>query len=74
MQQAEQALRLLIVESQLEQAEFLISHIRNGGTIVRPERAEDIEDVAQFLENNQVDLVILNQIKILFYPTFCTRR
>ncbi|MBP6299629.1 MAG: EAL domain-containing protein [Arenimonas sp.] len=58
MQQAEQALRLLIVESQLEQAEFLISHIRNGGTIVRPERAEDIEDVDQFIENNQVDMVI----------------
>jgi PAS domain-containing protein len=58
MQQSEQALRLLIVESQLEQAEFLISHIRNGGTIVRPERAEDIEDVDQFIENNQVDMVI----------------
>ena len=41
MSKPEQALRLLLIEEQLEQAEFLISHIRNGGIAVRPERVDD---------------------------------
>ncbi len=58
MSQAEHALRLLIVESELEQAEFLISHIRNGGIIVRPERVDDIEDISSLIEKNQVDIIL----------------
>ncbi|HWS41158.1 MAG TPA: EAL domain-containing protein, partial [Arenimonas sp.] len=60
MSSTEHALRLLIVEMQLEQAEFLISHIRNGGVIVRPERADDVEEIDLLIEKNQVDIVLIN--------------
>jgi diguanylate cyclase (GGDEF)-like protein/PAS domain S-box-containing protein len=60
MSKVEQALRLLIVESQLEQSEFLISHIRNGGVIVRPEQADELEDIDLLLEKNQVDIILIN--------------
>lgn len=60
MSKVEHALRLLIVESQLEQAEFLISHIRNGGVIVRPEQADELEEIDQHIEKNQVDIILIN--------------
>lgn len=55
-----QALRLLIIEEQLEQAEFLISHIRNGGIVVRPERANDLEHLDTLIQSSQIDMVLAN--------------
>ena len=58
MSKPEQALRLLLVEEQLERAEFLISHIRNGGIAVRPERADDGDQFEQLLDSSRIDLVM----------------
>ena len=59
MSKLEQALRLLIVEVQLEQAEFMISHIRNGGIAVRPERAEDDTQFDDIVGNSRTDIVLV---------------
>ncbi len=58
MSKPDQVLRLLIIEQQLEQAEFLISHIRNGGIVVRPERAEDFEQLQTMIEQSEIDMVL----------------
>lgn len=55
-----QALRLLIIEEQLEQAEFLINHIRNGGMVVRPERVSDAEQLEQLIEGSHIDIILSN--------------
>ena len=58
MSKIDQALRLLIIEQQLEQAEFLISHIRNGGIAVRPERVEDAEALGTLIEQSGIDMIL----------------
>ncbi|MFM1783049.1 MAG: hypothetical protein RIS14_802, partial [Pseudomonadota bacterium] len=58
MSKPEQALRLLLIEEQLEQAEFLISHIRNGGIAVRPERVDNSDQFEQLLDTSRIDLVL----------------
>lgn len=58
MAQQDAVLRLLLVEDQLEDAEQLISHLRNGGIAVRPQRPEDEEDLVRLLETQSVDLVL----------------
>lgn len=60
MSKHDQALRLLLVEEQLEQAEFLISHIRNGGVVVRPEQAKDSEHMDSLIEQSQIDIILAN--------------
>jgi diguanylate cyclase (GGDEF)-like protein/PAS domain S-box-containing protein len=60
MSKRDQALRLLLVEEQLEQAEFLISHIRNGGIVVRPEQAVDIEHIDSLIQESQIDIILAN--------------
>ena len=47
MPQQEAVIRLLLVEDRLEDAEQLISHLRNGGIAVRPTRAESPEQLAE---------------------------
>ncbi len=58
MAQQDAVLRLLLVEDQLEDAEQLISHLRNGGIAVRPQRPEDEADLTRLLESQIVDLVL----------------
>ncbi|HQZ31205.1 MAG TPA: EAL domain-containing protein [Arenimonas sp.] len=58
MAQQDAVLRLLLVEDQLEDAEQLISHLRNGGIAVRPQRPEDEDDLARLLDSQSVDLVL----------------
>ena len=58
MAQQDAVLRLLLVEDQLEDAEQLISHLRNGGIAVRPQRPEDEADLTRLLESQSVDLVL----------------
>ena len=60
MSNRERALRLLLVEEQLEQAEFLINHIRNGGIAVRPEQAEDAGHLEALIGQNGIDIVLAN--------------
>ncbi len=58
MAQQDAVLRLLLVEDQLEDAEQLISHLRNGGIAVRPQRPEDENDLVRLLESQSIDLVL----------------
>ncbi len=50
-------LRLILLHSSLEQAEHIISLLRNAGMAVRPERAEDLEDVERLLQSKPCDLI-----------------
>jgi diguanylate cyclase (GGDEF)-like protein/PAS domain S-box-containing protein len=54
----ETVIRLLLVEDQLEDAEQLISILRNGGIAVRPLRPTSIEELVAQLNENTVDLVL----------------
>jgi len=58
MAQQDAVLRLLLVEDKLEDAEQLISHLRNGGTAVRPQRPESEEDLVHLLSSQSIDLVL----------------
>jgi diguanylate cyclase (GGDEF)-like protein/PAS domain S-box-containing protein len=58
MSQQDAVLRLLLVEDQLEDAEQLISQLRNGGIAVRPQRPESEEDLVRLLESQSIDLVL----------------
>ena len=51
-------LRLLIVEESLNDAEMLISVLRNAGHAVRAERAEDDEDLQALLSQKAFDLLL----------------
>ena len=58
MAQQDAVIRLLTVEDQLEDAEQLISMLRNGGMAVRPQRPESAEDLANLLASQSIDLVL----------------
>lgn len=51
-------LRLLIVEASLNDAEMLISVLRNAGHAVRPTRVEDDEDLQEALDGKTYDLFL----------------
>ena len=58
MSQQDAVIRLLLVEDRLEDAEQLISHLRNGGMAVRPQRPESDEQLVELLANQSIDLVL----------------
>src|SRR6185369_13066941 len=58
MAQQDAVIRLLLVEDQLEDAEQLISMLRNGGMAVRPQRPESEQDMEKILGSQVIDLVI----------------
>ena len=58
MAQQDAVIRLLLVEDRLEDAEQLISHLRNGGMAVRPHRPESEDDLASILGSQSIDLVL----------------
>ena len=51
-------IRLLLVEDQLEDAEHLISMLRNGGMAIRPQRPESLEDLDGLLSSQVIDMVL----------------
>ena len=51
-------LRLLLVDDQLEDAEYLTSLLRNGGIAVRPQRPDSIEALATLLAQQTFDLAL----------------
>ena len=53
-------IRLLLVEDQLEDAEQLISMLRNGGMAIRPQRPENSEELDNLLANQPIDIVLGN--------------
>lgn len=58
MAQQDAVIRLLLVEDQVEDAEFLISMLRNGGIAIRPQRPESAEELAGLLASQNVDMVL----------------
>jgi diguanylate cyclase (GGDEF)-like protein/PAS domain S-box-containing protein len=53
-------IRLLLVEDQLEDAEQLISTLRNGGMAIRPQRPENSDDLDNLIANQPIDMVLGN--------------
>ena len=60
MGKPENVIRLLIVEDSEEDAEHLVSVLRNGGIAVRPTRASDPKQLAAQLEAQSFDLILAN--------------
>lgn len=54
-------LHLLLLHESLEEAEQLISVLRNAGIAVRPSRAEDLEDVQEIVEDKPVDILFYQE-------------
>ncbi|GHB96330.1 EAL domain-containing protein [Thermomonas carbonis] len=52
------ALRLMLVDDQVNEAEAIVSSLRNAGIAVRPLRAETIDELASILAQQQVDMVL----------------
>jgi response regulator RpfG family c-di-GMP phosphodiesterase len=51
-------IRLLLVEDQLEDAEQLISMLRNGGMAIRPQRPENSAELDNLLASQPIDMVL----------------
>ena len=52
------ALRLMLVDDQVNEAEAIVSGLRNAGIAVRPLRPESLDELANQLQQQQVDLVL----------------
>ena len=52
------ALRLMLVDDQVNEAEAIVSSLRNAGIAVRPLRAESLDELAQILSQQPVDMVL----------------
>ena len=58
MAQQDAVIRLLLVEDHLEDAEQLISMLRNGGMAIRPQRPESLDDLDHLLATQAIDMVL----------------
>jgi diguanylate cyclase (GGDEF)-like protein/PAS domain S-box-containing protein len=58
MAQQDAVIRLLLVEDQLEDAEQMISVLRNGGMAIRPQRPESAEELQTLLSGQSIDMVL----------------
>ncbi|MEO6172789.1 MAG: EAL domain-containing protein [Arenimonas sp.] len=59
MAKQDAVIRLLLVEDQLEDAEHLISMLRNGGMAIRPQRPESEENLQTLLSSQSFDMVLV---------------
>lgn len=59
------ALRLMIVDDQVNEAEAIVSSLRNAGIAVRPLRPESIDELAQMLAQQHVDMVLAEHASTL---------
>ncbi|MEO5961849.1 MAG: EAL domain-containing protein [Thermomonas sp.] len=58
------ALRLMLVDDQVNEAEAIVSGLRNAGIAVRPLRPESLDELAQMLGQQTVDLVLAEHASI----------
>ena len=56
--QKDSAIRLLIVDDRVEDAEAIVSALRNGGIAVRPLRPQNAAELEHMLASQPVDLVL----------------
>ncbi|RZA21851.1 MAG: EAL domain-containing protein [Lysobacteraceae bacterium] len=59
------ALRLMLVDDQVNEAEAIVSSLRNAGIAVRPLRAESVDELAQVLAQQPVDMVLAEHASTL---------
>jgi diguanylate cyclase (GGDEF)-like protein/PAS domain S-box-containing protein len=60
MAKQDRVVKLLLIEDSVEEAEQLISVLRNGGIALRPARADSAESLAQQLEAQTPDVILVN--------------
>ncbi len=60
MGKQDNVIRLLMIEDSVEDAEQLVSVLRNGGIAVRPVRAENVEHLQLQLKTQSFDIVVIN--------------
>jgi diguanylate cyclase (GGDEF)-like protein/PAS domain S-box-containing protein len=60
MAKQDRVVKLLLIEDSVEDAEHLISVLRNGGIALRPARADSAESLAQQLEAQTPDVILVN--------------
>lgn len=60
MAKADKVLRVLLVEESVEDAEQVISLLRNAGIAVRPNRVENAEQLKVALESGSTDIVLVS--------------
>jgi diguanylate cyclase (GGDEF)-like protein/PAS domain S-box-containing protein len=60
----ESVLRLVMVEDRVEDAEQIISQLRNGGLAVRPERIDSESQLQAMLDGPSIDLVTVSSVGI----------
>jgi multidomain signaling protein FimX len=60
MTKQDSVIKLLLVEDSVEEAEQLISMLRNGGIAVRPNRASNIDELTAQLNAQTLDVILVN--------------
>ncbi len=60
MGKQDNVIRLVLIEDSAEDAEQIVSQLRNGGMAVRPHRPENRDQLADILAQQEVDLVLAN--------------
>jgi len=60
MAKQDHVVKLLLIEDSVEDAEQLISMLRNGGIAVRPARAENAEALSAQVESQTPDVILVN--------------
>lgn len=53
------ALKLVVTHRSIEEAEKLISSMRNLGVPVRPKRPENLEELRKFLDDQSIDVIVI---------------
>ena len=59
------ALRLMLVADLVNEAEAMVSRLRNAGTAVRPLRPESLDELVQMLAQQPVDMVLADHASTL---------
>jgi multidomain signaling protein FimX len=60
MTKPDSVIKLLLVEDSVEEAEQLISMLRNGGIAVRPTRASNVDELTAQLNAQTLDVILVN--------------
>src|SRR6516165_3148790 len=60
MAKNDHVVKLLLIEDSVEEAEQLISMLRNGGIAVRPARADTAESLTAQVDSQTPDVILVN--------------
>lgn len=60
MSKQDQVIKLLLIEDSVEEAEQIISMLRNGGIALRPARADTVDELEKYLATQTPDLILAN--------------